>query len=325
MNAKLFLLATLSIPAFAFNESKYLFQRPAMNDKLIVFGFAGDLWSVGRTGGTAVRLTTGIGVETDPVFSPDGTQIAFTGNYDGNTDVFLMPSTGGIPRRLTYHPGPDFAVAWTPDGKGVIFRSGRDSKSPRYTQLFSVPVEGGLAKALPLPMAYAGSYSTEGKRFAYTPVGGGSGFNYANYVSWRRYRGGLASSIQITVMPDLNTTKVPREGSNDFNPLWVGDRLYFLSDRNGPVTLFRYDTDSGKVSEVIRNNGYDIRSASAGPGGIVYDQFGEIFLFDTKSGKSRKVPIEIASDFPEVRPHLEDVSRNIQFSRISPTGMRALF
>ena len=324
MNPKLFLLAMLAFPVFAASESKYLFQRPAMNDKEIVFGFAGDLWSVSRSGGAAIRLTTGIGVEADPVFSPDGTQIAFTGNYDGNTDVFIMPATGGIPKRLTYHPGPDFAVGWTPDGKGVIFRSGRDSKSPRYTQLFSVPAEGGLAQALPLPMAFAGSYSTDGKRFAYTPVGGGSGFNYSNYVSWRRYRGGLASSIQITGMPDLNTTKVPREGSNDFNPVWVGDRVYFLSDRDGPVTLFRYDPSSGKVSEVIRNNGYDIRSASAGPGGIVYDQFGEICIFDTKSGKSKKVSIEIASDFPEVRPHLEDVSRQIQSSRISPTGMRAL-
>jgi tricorn protease len=324
MNPKLFLLVTLVLPAFAANDGKYLFQRPAMNDKEIVFGFAGDLWSVNRTGGTAVRLTTGIGVETDPVFSPDGTRIAFTGNYDGNTDVFTMPATGGIPKRLTYHPGPDSAVAWTPDGKNVIIRSGRESKSPRYTQLFSVPVEGGLAKALPLPMAFTGAYSTDGKRFAYTPVGGGSGFNYTNYVSWRRYRGGLASSIQITGLPDLNTTKIPREGSNDFNPVWAGDRLYFLSDRNGPVTLYRYDAPSGKVSEVIRNDGYDIRSASAGPGGIVYDQFGEICIFDIKGGKSKKVPIEIAGDFAEVRPHLENVSRNIEFSRISPTGMRAL-
>jgi tricorn protease len=325
MNSKLLLFAAFVLPAFTASESKYLFQRPAMNDKEIVFGFAGDLWSVGRNGGTAVRLTTGIGVETDPVFSPDGSQIAFTGNYDGNTDVFIIPSTGGIPKRLTYHPGPDFAVAWTPDGKSVIFRSGRESKSPRYTQLFSVPVEGGPAKALPLPMAFGGSYSTDGKRFAYTPVGGGSGFNYNNYVSWRRYRGGLASSIQITSMADLNTIKVPRDGSNDFNPVWAGERLYFLSDRNGPVALFRYDPPSGKVSEAIRNNGYDIRSISAGPGGIVYDQFGEICIFDTKSNKSKKVSIEIAGDFPEVRPHLEDVSRQIQFSRISPTGARALF
>lgn len=324
MNSKLLLLVTLALPAFAAKENKYLFQRPAMNDKEIVFGFAGDLWSVSRAGGTAVRLTTGIGVETDPVFSPDGAQIAFTGNYDGNTDVFTMPAAGGIPKRLTYHPGPDFAVAWTPDGKNVIFRSGRESKSPRYTQLFSVPATGGLAMVLPLPMAFAGAYSTDGRRFAYTPVGGGFAFNYSNYVSWRRYRGGLASSIQITSLPELATIKIPREGSNDFNPVWIGDGLYFLSDRNGPITLYRYDP-SGKISEVIKNNGYDIRSASGGPGGIVYDQFGEICIFDATNGKSKKVSIEIAGDFPEVRPHLEDISRNIEFSRISPTGMRALF
>jgi tricorn protease len=215
-------------------------------------------------------------------------------------------------------------VSWTPDGKYVIFRSGRESHSPRYTQLFKVPVEGGLAEALPLPMAYSGEFSTDGKHFAYSPTGGGFSFTYTNFVAWRRYRGGLASSISVTDFPDLKSVKIPREASSDFNPVWVGDKVYFLSDRSGPVTLFRYDPGSRAVMEAVRNGGHDIRSVSAGPGGLIYDQFGELFIYDTKSGKAKKVPIEITGDFPEVRPHLEDVSRQIFESRISPTGQRAL-
>jgi tricorn protease len=315
-------LFSLLLPAA---DSNYLLlQRPAMNLNAIVFVYAGDLWSVSRSGGKAVRLTTGAGVETDPVFSPDGSQIAFTGEYDGNTDVFVIPAGGGVPKRLTYHPAPDYAVSWTADGKYVIFRSGRASHSPRYTQLFKVPLEGGLAEALPIPMAYSGEFSSDGKRFAYSPTGGGFSFNYTNFVAWRRYRGGLASSIAITDFPDLKTARVPREASSDFNPVWVGDKIYFLSDRSGPVTLFRYDAASGTVTEAIRNSGHDIRSISAGPGGLVYDQFGELFIYETKSGKTRKVPVEITGDFPEVRPHLEDVSRQIFESRISPTGQRAV-
>ncbi len=325
MKTKHLILFATAVSAFAAPDAKYLLQRPAMNASQIVFEFADDLWTVNRNGGTATRLTTGVGVETDPVFSPDGSRIAFTGEYDGNTDVFVVPAGGGVPKRLTYYPGADYAVAWTTDGKDVIFRSSRESNSPRYTQLFRVSSEGGLPQALPLPMAYSGEYSPDGRRFAYSPTGGGFSFNYTNFVSWRRYRGGLASSIWIADFPSLNTVKIPRQGSSDFDPVWVGDKIYFLSDRSGPVTLFRYDPASNNVSEVVKNNGYDIRSASAGPGGIVYDQFGDLFVYDTKSGKSKKISIEIAADFSEVRPHLADVSREIRDSRISPSGMRALF
>ncbi len=317
------LLGALNIYAA---ESRYLFQRPAMNSKKIVFEFAGDLWSVNRAGGSATRLTTGVGVETDPVFSPDGSEIAFTGDYDGNTDVFVVGEEGGVPRRLTFHPGPDAAVGWTPDGKSVVFRSGRESKSPRYTQLFTVPAAGGLAVALPLPMAFTGSFAPDGRRIAYSPTGGGFGFNYANFVSWRRYRGGLASSISITFLPDLKTEKIPRQASSDSSPVWVGDQVYFLSDRSGPTTIFRFDPKSGSVKEVLRNSGRDVRSlsAAAGGGGLVYDQFGELFVFDPKSGKSKQVPIAITADFPEVRPHFTNVGHDIFNSGISPTGMRAV-
>src|ERR1700678_2787287 len=315
--------AVLCSLALGAQSAHPLLQRPAFNGNLIAFSYAGDLWTVDRNGGRASRLTTGTGVETDPVFSPDGSLIAFTGEYDGNTDVFVIPAIGGVPKRLTYHPAADSAVGWTPDGKYVIFRSNRESGSPRYTKLFKVSLNGGLATALPLPMAFSGKFSAAGKYFAYSPVGGASPFNYSSYVAWRNYRGGLASSIWIVDMATLDVVKVPRERSNDFNPMWVDRQVYFLSDRNGPISLFRYDPAAKSVTEVVKNDGADIRSASAGPGGIVYDRFGELFLYETASGQARPISVDVSADLPEVRPHLSPAGRDIHNYGISPTGLRA--
>jgi len=327
LNRPLFsiILTVLCPLVLAAQASHPLLQRPAFNGSLIVFCYAGDLWNVDRAGGHATRLTTGTGVETDPVFSPDGSMVAFTGEYDGNTDVFVVPTAGGIPKRLTYHPAADSAVGWTPDGKYVIFRSNRESGSPRYTKLFRVSVNGGLPTALPLPMAFSGKFSPEGKYFAYSPVGGASTFNYSNYVSWKNYRGGLATSVWIADMSTLEVAKVPREKSNDFNPVWVDKQVYFLSDRNGPTTLFRYDPATKSVKEVVKNDGADIRSANAGPGGIVYDRFGELFLYDPASGQTNRINVDVSADLPDVRPRLSPAEREIQSYGISPTGVRAVF
>jgi tricorn protease len=319
------IFAALCPLAIAAQASHPLLQRPAFNGNLIVFSYAGDLWTVERNGGHASRLTTGTGIETDPVFSPDGSMIAFTGEYDGNTDVFVVPAIGGVPKRLTYHPAPDYAVGWTPDGKYVIFRSNRESGSPRYTKLFKVSVNGGLAIALPLPMAFSGKFSADGKYFAYSPVGGASTFNYSAYVAWRNYRGGLASSVWIADLATLDVVKVPRERSNDFNPVWVDKQVYFLSDRNGPVSLFRFDPATKSVTEAVKNTGTDIRSASAGPGGIVYDRFGELFLYDTASGQARQISVDVSADLPEVRSRISPADHDIQNYGISPTGVRAVF
>jgi tricorn protease len=311
--------------ALTAQPSHPLLQRPAFNGKVVVFSYAGDLWSVDRNGGRAYRLTTGAGTETDPVFSPDGNMVAFTGEYDGNTDVFVVPTEGGIPKRLTYHPAADAAVAWTPDGKFVVFRSNRESSSPRYTRLFQVSVSGGLPTPLPLPIAFSGKFSDDGKYFAYSPVGGGSPFNYSTYVAWRNYRGGLASSVWIADMKTLDVVKVPRDRSNDFSPVWVGKQVYFLSDRNGAVSLFRFDPSSKEVTEVVKNEGEDIRSASAGPGGIVYDRFGELFLYDSASGQTHQINVDVSADMPEVRDRISPADHDIQNAGISPTGLRAVF
>jgi tricorn protease len=278
---------------------------------------------VGREGGEARRLTTGIGLETDPVFSPDGSRIAFTGEYDGNFDVYVMPSEGGQPKRLTYHPGIDIAVGWTPDGKSVLFHSGRASAS-RYNKLFTVPAEGGFPTELPLPMAEEGSFSPDGSQIAYVPFWNRRA-QPSNYIAWKRYRGGLASPVWIASLADNRIERIPRTDSNDFDPMWIEDKVHFLSDRNGPVSLFVYDTHSKNVSQALPNDGMDIKSASSCADAIVYDQFGAVHIFDVKTGQDRVLPIHVAGDLPGLRPHFEKVAKGIQNASISPNGVRAAF
>jgi tricorn protease len=306
-------------------EKYHLLQRPALSQTQIVFNYAGDLWSVDRKGGHATRLTVGVGIETSPVFSPDGTTIAFTGEYDGNTDVFTIPATGGVPHRVTYHPSADTAVGWSPDGKEILFRSNRQSNSG-YTQLYEVPASGGFAKVLPLPMAFEGEISSDGANIAYSPLGPSFSFDYSRYVAWGNYRGGRASTVWITGLKDLNSTQIPHETGSDLDPVWVGKMVYFLSDRNGPMTLYKYDPATKAVTECVKNAGKpDIHSLSGGPGGLVYDQLGEIYLYDIASGQSRLVPIDVTGDLPEVRARIENVSTQIDHAGISPTGLRAVF
>ncbi len=281
-----------------------------------------------RSGGEASRLTTGIGIESHPVFSPDGDTIAFSGEYDGNIDVYTIPAAGGVPKRITFHPDADYAVAWTPDGSHIIFRSTRDSHSGE-AKLYKVAATGGLAQGMPLPLANSGAYSPDGKRFVYTPTAGASPFGFDRYVAWKRYRGGRATYLGIVDLANLNSEKIPRQDSNDFNPMWIGDKIYFLSDRDGAVTLYRYDPAKKSVNRCLtnaaNNTNFDIRSASAAAGGIVYDQFGELFVYDLASGKTNHVDVRITGDMPEVRPHFADVGREVRNSHISPTGVRALF
>lgn len=298
-------------------EAPLLLQSPTVNKTHIVFVYAGDLWSVPRSGGDAVRLTTGPGSESAPVFSPDGSQIAFTGEYDGNVDVFIVGAAGGVPKRLTWHPSPDNVLGWTPDGKSVLFSSNRTAYS-RFNELFTVPVTGGAEEKLPLPTGFEGAFSPDGKSIAYNPV-------RRAFTVWKRYRGGTTSRIWLADLATSKVEKIPRQNSNDFNPLWVGDKVYFLSDRNGPVTLYAYDTKARTVKEVIPNKGLDLKSASAGPDAIAYEQFGAIHLFDPKSGKSTPVFIRVSGDFPELRSRLENVGKQLGSPAISPSGARAVF
>jgi tricorn protease len=277
------IIAVLFAAALCAGAEPLLLQKPTLNKTHIVFVYAGDLWSVPHDGGDAVRLTSGAGNETDPAFSPDGSQIAFTGEYDGNIDVFVMPASGGVPKRLTWYTAADRVLGWAPDGKQIIFTSTRSAYS-RYGEMFTVPANGGVEEKLPLPTGYGASMSADGQSIAYEPI-------LQSFGMWKDYRGGATSRIWLARLSDSSVTPVPRTNSNDFNPMWAGDRVYFVSDRNGPATLFYYDTRTKAVKEAIPNKGLDLKSASLGPDAIVYEQFGGISLYVLKSGKTKGVPI----------------------------------
>lgn len=300
----------------AAEEAPLLVQAPTMNETQIVFAYGGYLWSVPRQGGDARQLTTG-GHERGPKFSPDGRWIAFTGQYDGNIDAYVMPADGGEPKRLTWHPDSDVVDGWTPDGKKILIRSPREAYAD-FDRLYTVPVEGGIPEVLPMWRGEAASYSPDASRIAYVP-------NLKWQVAWKRYHGGQTTPIYLLRLSDLQLEKVARENSNDDDPVWVGDTVYFLSDRKGSVTIFAYDTKTKKVRQVLENNGLDLKSLSAGPDALVYEQFGGIYTLDLKTEKPRKVEIRISGDLPATRPHYERVADKIQNAALSPAGVRAVF
>lgn len=322
MNIRVFLFALafafLANPIAAPAQTPYVFQNPTISRTQIAFEWGGDIWTVPRSGGRAQRLVTGFGLEGEPHFSPDGSMLAFSGNYDGNVDVYVVPSGGGEPRRLTFHPGADVAVGWTPDGKNVLFRSGRASYADE-NMLYTVPASGGYPKPLPLAMAEEGAYSPDGSHIAYVPTSQWE-------PQWQHYRGGQTTPIWIANLADSSIVKIPRRNSNDRFPMWVGNSVYFVSDRDGSYTLYSYDTGSRSVRRLVPNNGgFDVLSASAGGGAIVYTQLGSLHVYDIANGSTHAVPVTIAADMPQLRPHWMNVGDQIQNAAISPSGVRAVF
>jgi tricorn protease len=314
------LLLSLLVSMTAEAAEHTLYQTPTLSKTRIAFAYAGDLWSVPRDGGVAERLTTHVGVESDPHFSPDGALLAFTGEYDGNTDVYVMPARGGEPKRLTYHPGADTVVGWSSDGKRVLFRSSRESVRG-YAQLFTIGLDGGLPQLVPLPHAYEGAFAPDDARIAYQPI-------TQWQPDWKRQKGGQTGQIWIARMSDSSIERVPHPGSNDHAPAWMGDTVYFISDRGsktGTTSIFAYDTRARKVATVLANEGLDIKSMSAGPDALVYEKFGTIWLLDPATKTSKQVPIRVDADFTGVRPRFESAADSIAVGRISPSGARAVF
>ncbi|MBA2259228.1 MAG: PD40 domain-containing protein, partial [Acidobacteria bacterium] len=297
-----------------------LLTQPAISANHIAFIYAGDLFAADSKGTNVRRLTTDDGLESNPVFSPDGKTIAFSAQYDGNTDVYIVPVSGGPPVRLTWHPGADSVQSFTPDGKGILFTSQRATFTGSYAQLFTVPATGGMEEQLPIPNAARASYSPDGQRIAYNPIA-------PRFTQWKQYRGGTVSQLWLYNSKGHGIEKVPQpaDRSNDTDPMWIGDTVFFRSDRNGEFNIFSYDTKGKQVRQVTRHEDFPVLNASTGAGRIVYEQAGVLHVLDPKTGKSDRLTIGVASDLRETRARFVKGTRWIRSAALSPTGSRAAF
>ncbi|MEE8201524.1 MAG: hypothetical protein V3R29_10195, partial [Candidatus Acidoferrales bacterium] len=311
-------LLVLGTVALATPPETRLARYPDISRDLVVFVYAGDLWTTPRAGGLARRLTVHPGDERFPKFSPDGRWIAFTGEYDGNADVFVIPAEGGEPRRLTYHPGTDMVLGWTPGGTHVLFRSTRVSWTTRFQRLFLVPLEGGLPEPLPVPRGGLTSFSADGQKIAYNPVA-------REFRTWKRYRGGWAQYIGIYDLEQNTYEELPRVNANDMFPMWHGDGIYFVSDREGVMNLYRYDVNTRRTRRLTRYRDYDIKWPSLGPDAIIYENGGRLYAFDLERERPTPIPVSVASDLIVARAEIKPVAENIRVYNLSPNAVRALF
>ena len=316
----LLLLSTFSAAQGPDIRDTRLLSQPAVSKTHIAFVYAGDLWVAGLDGRSVQRLTTDEGVESNPAFSPDGSLLAFSAQYDGNTDVYVVPVTGGVPTRLTWHPGADIVQGFTPDGSKVLFISPRAVYTGRYTQLFTVPVKGGIEEPLEIPHAFKATYSPDGSRMAYNPL-------YEAFNEWKHYRGGTASTIWLYRFSDHSIEKIPQpEGrSNDVDPMWMGDVIYFRSDRNGDFNLFSYDLKTKAIKQLTSHKDFPVLAASMGGGQIIYEQAGYLHLYDPGTSKSTRLTVGVSADLVETRPRYVKGSKYIHAAAISPSGARAVF
>ena len=297
-----------------------LLTQPAITKTHIAFVYADDLWVADPDGRNVVHLTTDLGVEGYPAFSPDGSLLAFSAQYDGNTDVYVVPATGGVPKRLTWHPGADLVQDFSRDGRSILFASPRASFTGAHLQLYTVPVQGGFPERLRVPYAARAVFSPDGKKIAYNPLPDA-------FTEWKNYRGGRNSVIWIIDLGDASIEKVPQpEGRpNDPGPMWIGDRLYFRSDRNGEFNLFSFDPKSLETQQLTRFTDYPILNASAGGGKIIFEQAGRLHIFDPQSGKTTRLAIGVATDLAEVRERFARGASWIRNASLSPSGARAVF
>ncbi|MCM2255357.1 MAG: PDZ domain-containing protein [Vicinamibacteria bacterium] len=308
----------LALPAVAVDTADTrLLSEPAVSAERIAFAYANDLWTAKPDGSGVARLTSHPGVESGPRFSPDGAWIAFTGRYEGNTDVYVVSAAGGVPRRLTYHPGNDTALGFTPDGKSVLFASPREVHTLRYQQLFTVPVEGGFPTKLPIPNASKAAISPDGKTIAYLPL-------YEAFNQWKNYRGGTTARLLLFDTKTYDVVQVPQpEGRcNDTDPMWLDGALWFRSDRDGEFNLYRYEPATKAVTRVTRHEDFPVLTASAGAGSLVYEQAGALHRLDPKSGTASRLKVGVATDLVEHRPRWAKGAKWVRGGHISPTGAR---
>jgi tricorn protease len=314
----------------AVKDEARLLRFPTTHGDKIVFGYAGDLYTVSAKGGIARRLTSHDGYEMFPRFSPDGKTIAFTGQYDGNTEIYTIPAEGGEPKRLTFtatlgrddisdRMGPNnIVMGWTPDGRRVVFRSRMHSFNDFLGKLYTVSATGGLAEEIPLPRGGFCSYSPDGSKLAYNRV-------FREFRTWKRYRGGMADDIWTYDFATKKTTQLTDDPAQDIAPMWHGDTIYFVSDRTGKMNLFSMSAAGGKAKQLTDYKDFDIKFPSLGDKAIVYENAGYIYRFDLETQEAKKVSVRILEDRVGARGKLVDVSKNVTSYGLSPDGGRAVF
>ncbi|MBO3116434.1 PDZ domain-containing protein [Winogradskyella sp. DF17] len=312
----LFLFLTIN---YSFAQGTQLLRQPTLHEDTVVFVYANDLWRASVNGGTAVRLTSDDGYESSPHFSNDGKHIAFTAQYDGNIDVFVIPSEGGEPKRLTYHPAGDFVQGWTPDGK-VLFRSNRESQPTMTSKFFTVAMNGGMPEAVDIPRAAYGEMSNDGKHLAYTPITGWD-------AEWRNYRGGQAMPIWVVNLKtkELIRTSQPTQ-ERHLDPVWLNGIVYFMSERDYTMNIWSFNPKTKEEKQITFHKKFDVKSLDASADKLIYEQGGYLHIYDALSNSSRQLNIEVKADLNFYRTKWDNVSgRSLSNPNVSPTGKRAIF
>jgi tricorn protease len=320
----IFLLSVFSGSA----EETRLLRMPDINGNLIVFVYAGDIWSVPASGGDAKRLTSDIGLEIYPKISPDGDWIAFSGEYSGSRQIFVMPSAGGTPKQLTYYNdvgmmpprgGFDhYPLDWTPDSRSILFRANRTPFGQRMGKYFLIGREGGLEKPLPIPEAGGGTFSPDGNKIVYTPIS-------REFRTWKRYKGGRAQDVWIYDLTNDTSQRLTAYEGTDQHPFWFGDTIYYVSDRELTLNIYSRRLDSGEITRVTRHDEYDVLWPSGENGMVVYQNGGYIYKLNLEDGQTEKVQVNIQFDNPNTLPYFKNVKENIVSFDVSPTGKRGLF
>ena len=310
-------------PASAGDDTRLL-SMPAISDKKIAFVYGEDLWVADRDGKNAKRLTSDVGLESNPVFSPDGSLIAFSAQYDGNTDVYTIPVDGGTPTRVTYHPSPDVVREFTPDGKSVLFMSNRNVYSNRHAQLFTVPLTGGMPTQLPIPWGFEACYSPDGKYIAYTPVRDAT-------AQWKHYRGGTHSRIWLYDVTTHDVIELPQPAGrcNDMDPNWVGDTLYFKSDRAGEYNVFAVKPNGkapklDEIKQVTEFKDFPVLDINHSKDSLILEQAGYLHTMRVGETSPNRLKIGINVDAPEARARFAKGAKYVRDAAISPSGARAV-
>jgi tricorn protease len=324
-------LCTLVCASMGFGQETTegrLLRFPDVSRDKVVFSYGGDLWLAAKDGGTARRITSNPGLELFPKFSPDGKWIAFTGQYDGHFNVYIIPAEGGQPKQLTFLPdvgpvpermGPNNEViAWYPDSQRILFLSRCHTINIWFGQLFSVSIDGGLPERLPILKGGLTSFSPDGTRIAYNRI-------FRNFRTWKRYEGGMAQDIWIYDFKTNNSERITGYPGTDTSPMWHGDTIYFTSDR-GPerrLNLYSYDLKSKRTRQLTQFADYDLEWPSLGPDAIVFENGGWLYRFDLQSGKAEKLTIQVPGDFDLARKRWINPDRWVSAFDLSPEGKRA--